>query len=98
MVEAMDSNDTLRDPEVTGDFKDGAIPIPITGITGTLKFTYDGKKVTIQGEMTNVPKGGHGFHIHSNPFTASQKLVIFTNLGVIFQYFEQNYIGSFSFV
>ena len=72
MVEAMDSNDTLRDPEVIGDFKDGAVPIPITGITGTLKFTYDGKKVTIQGKMTNVPKGGHGFHIHANPFTGQK--------------------------
>ena len=69
MIEAMDSNDTLREPEVTGDFRNGTIPVPITGIKGTLKFTYDGKTVTIKGDISNVPQGQHGFHIHTSPFT-----------------------------
>jgi len=72
MIEAMDSNDTLRDPEVTGPFKPGQMGIPITGITGSLKFTYDGKKVTIKGEVMNVPYGQHGFHIHTNAFTGQK--------------------------
>ena len=72
MVEAMDSNDTLRDPEVTGNFKPGVEPIPITNITGKLKFTYDGDKVTVTGTILNVPKGQHGFHIHTDAFTGKR--------------------------
>lgn len=74
MYEAMDSNFTNREPEgYSGPFKAGKDPIPITGITGTLKFSYDGKKVTVTGNVSNVPYGQHGFHIHTKPFSIDEE-------------------------
>ena len=69
IVEAVDSNDTLRVPEVTGDFKQGVDPIPISGITGNLTFLTDGRSVQILGNVSNVPFGLHGISINAYPFS-----------------------------
>ena len=55
MVEAVDSNGTLR--------------TPISGITGNLTFLTDGRSVRILGNVSNVPFGVHGVSIHTNPFS-----------------------------
>ncbi|XP_072178104.1 uncharacterized protein [Diadema setosum] len=34
------------------------------GVKGTINFTQDGDQVIVQGEITGLAAGEHGFHIH----------------------------------
>ena len=48
--------------------------IPITGIEGSVTFTYNGSTVKIEGSVKNIPVGTHGFHIHEYPLSNGFKM------------------------
>ncbi|MEP3831079.1 superoxide dismutase family protein, partial [Rhodopirellula bahusiensis] len=35
-----------------------------SGVTGTIRFTQDGDSVTVEGEVSGLEPGKHGFHVH----------------------------------
>jgi len=43
--------------------------IPKTGIMGRVDFVYNGTYVNITGNVSNVPTGIHGFHVHELPLS-----------------------------